>query len=108
MTAKKFLFIDISTIQKTDRNLWYKGIPLHCRLSKIAGAKLKSNNPNIADLNDPNRPTKLAEMFSELYDNEWTDAFEALDNKPDEDRIAMLLQILEVSYNNHVKRGQTL
>lgn len=40
-------------------------------------------------------------MFSELYDNEWTDAFEELDNKPDEDRISMLLQILEVSYNNH-------
>ncbi|XP_060601848.1 uncharacterized protein LOC132755070 [Ruditapes philippinarum] len=37
-----------------------------------------SKNPAIFDLSDPNRPTKLAEYYSELYDNEWTDAFEAL------------------------------
>jgi hypothetical protein len=47
-------------------------------LSKFAGNKLVENNPAITDLSDPNRPTKLAEYFSELYDNEWTDAFEAL------------------------------
>ena len=34
------------------------------------------NNPNITDLSDMNRPTKLAEKYSELYDNEWTDAYE--------------------------------
>ncbi|XP_060601829.1 golgin subfamily A member 6-like protein 7 [Ruditapes philippinarum] len=48
------------------------------RLSKFAGNKLVENNPAITDLSDSNRPTKLAEYFSELYDNEWTDAFEAL------------------------------
>lgn len=47
-------------------------------MSKIAGEKLTYNNPNIADLNDKNRPTKLGDMYSELYDNEWTDALEAL------------------------------
>ena len=47
---------------------------LTCRISEIAGARLKSNNPAIADLNDQNRPSKLAEKFSELYDSEWTDA----------------------------------
>lgn len=37
-----------------------------------------ANNPNIADLSDPNRQTKIGEKYSELYDNEWTDAYEAL------------------------------
>uniref|UniRef100_K1QDD7 Uncharacterized protein n=1 Tax=Magallana gigas TaxID=29159 RepID=K1QDD7_MAGGI len=48
------------------------------RLSKIAGSKLTSNNPDIADLNDDNRPTKLAEKFSQLYDDAWTDSMEEL------------------------------
>lgn len=39
---------------------------------------MKSNNPAIADLSDQNRPSKLAEKFSELYDNEWTDAAEEM------------------------------
>lgn len=45
----------------------------------MAGQKLTENNPAIADLSDPNRPTKLGEMYSEMYDNEWTDAFEELE-----------------------------
>lgn len=45
------------------------------RLSQLTAEKLTANNPNIADLSDPNRPTKLVEMMSELYDNEWTNAF---------------------------------
>ncbi|KAL3878451.1 hypothetical protein ACJMK2_030801 [Sinanodonta woodiana] len=49
------------------------------RLSSMASSKLRDNNPNIADLSDPNRPTKLSEQFSELYDNEWTDAFDELE-----------------------------
>ncbi|XP_053400214.1 uncharacterized protein LOC123557872 [Mercenaria mercenaria] len=48
------------------------------RLSKFAGDKLVDNNPAITDLSDPNRPTKLGEFYSEIYDNEWTNAFEAL------------------------------
>jgi hypothetical protein len=27
-------------------------------------------------LGDPNRPTKIAEIYSEIYDNEWTDALD--------------------------------
>ncbi|XP_048772661.2 uncharacterized protein LOC125678323 [Ostrea edulis] len=30
------------------------------------------------DLSDPRRPQKLSEMFSEIYDNQWTNAFECL------------------------------
>ena len=44
----------------------------------MTGDKLALDNPNITDLSDPNRPTKVVEMMTELYDNEWTDAFEAL------------------------------
>ncbi|XP_052791539.1 uncharacterized protein LOC128225670 [Mya arenaria] len=49
------------------------------RLSEVISVKLRDNNPNIADLNDPFRPTKLAEMFSELYDNEWTALYTVLE-----------------------------
>lgn len=46
------------------------------RLSTIAGSKLTFNNPDIADLSDGNRPTKLAEKFGQLYDDAWTDSLE--------------------------------
>ena len=70
-----------------------------CRLSELAGAKLTEGNPNIADLSDKNRPTNLAENFSELYDNEWTDALEELldqGKKSEEEGIKVLLDILKV------------
>lgn len=60
------------------------------------GQKLTDNNPNIADLSDQNRPTKLAERFTELYDNQWTDAFEILDNGNEKETIGTLLKILKV------------
>ncbi|XP_052794212.1 uncharacterized protein LOC128227580 isoform X2 [Mya arenaria] len=51
---------------------------LRLRLSKFAGDQLTRDNPNITDLSDPNRPQKLGEKYSELYDNEWTEAYESL------------------------------
>ncbi|XP_060566867.1 uncharacterized protein LOC132725704 [Ruditapes philippinarum] len=45
------------------------------RFSALAANKLTDGNANIADLSDENRPTKLSEKYSELYDNQWTDAF---------------------------------
>ena len=53
----------------------------------------------MADLSDLNRPTKLAEKFSELYDNDWTDAFEVLTDQfgfSEEHGIKRLLDILMV------------
>ncbi|XP_052801370.1 myosin-9-like [Mya arenaria] len=35
--------------------------------------------PDIPRLSDWNRPTKMAERYKVLYDNQWTDAFETLD-----------------------------
>ncbi|XP_060582833.1 uveal autoantigen with coiled-coil domains and ankyrin repeats-like [Ruditapes philippinarum] len=67
------------------------------RLSKTMGDRLTDNNPNIADLSDRNRPTKLAEKFAELYDNQWTDAFDVLEKhyQNEEYVIEALLQILQ-------------
>lgn len=63
----------------------------------MASSMLRYNNPNIADLSDENRPTKIAEKMSELYDNQWTDAYDALQNEMDEkDIIKFLLDILMV------------
>ncbi|XP_060565686.1 uncharacterized protein LOC132724744 [Ruditapes philippinarum] len=69
------------------------------RLSAIASSKLRNNNPNIADLSDANRPTKIAEKLSELYDNQWTDAFGNLEKGMNErDIINFLRDILMKSY----------
>jgi hypothetical protein len=35
----------------------------------------------IAHLGDPNRPTKIAEVYSDIYDNEWTDALDFCNTK---------------------------
>jgi len=54
---------------------WWKLIlfaKLFFRLS-IAGDTV---NQDIATLGDPNRPMKIAEKYSELYDNEWTDTID--------------------------------
>ncbi|XP_062613093.1 uncharacterized protein LOC134274862 [Saccostrea cucullata] len=72
------------------------------RLSKVAGEKLRSNNPSIADLSDINRPTKLAEYFKELYDNEWTNAYDVLHKKwqlrNEEDIVKKLGKMLKMAY----------
>ncbi|XP_056012096.1 uncharacterized protein LOC125681059 isoform X2 [Ostrea edulis] len=80
------------------------------RLSTIAGDKLRVNNPRIADLSDENRPIKLGEKFSELYDNEWTDAYESLEDVGvDEEKIIKeLLDILKEVYTccQHYAKAQ--
>ncbi|XP_052280641.1 uncharacterized protein LOC127878196 isoform X2 [Dreissena polymorpha] len=66
------------------------------RLSAVASSKIRDNNPNIADLSDVNRPTKIAEKMSELYDNEWTDAFDSLEKRhPDDNIVQKLVNILK-------------
>lgn len=73
------------------------------RLSQVAGAKLRDNNPAISDLSDPNRPLKLIEKINELYDNEWTDAMEILETDTNEQMsIENLLKILQVKFFNYV------
>lgn len=72
------------------------------------GQKLTDNNPNIADLSDKNRPTKLAERYSELYDNQWTDAFEVLFSGDEKETVASLLRLFYVSYKQDLPRYTTI
>ncbi|KAL5011700.1 hypothetical protein ScPMuIL_010251 [Solemya velum] len=86
---------------------------LRNRFSAVAMDKLTRGNPAIADLSDVNRPTKLAEQFGELYDNDWTNAFEEIQNgystdakssqnsKPPEDKI-----IIELLLNTFIESYQ--
>ena len=69
------------------------------RLSAAAANRLRDQNPGITDLSDPNRPLKLAEKVSELYDNEWTNAIENLEaiDVSEEKGIRILLKIIQVS-----------
>jgi hypothetical protein len=66
------------------------------------GDKLRDKNPAITNLNDPNRPLKIGEQYSEVYENEWTDAYSTmLDqeslNPTEKEIVLILLDILRVS-----------
>lgn len=65
-----------------------------CRLSKVAGMKMKDNNPAIADLSDPNRPEKLSEKFREIYDNAWTNLLDTITEKTGESDDICVKQIV--------------
>lgn len=60
-------------------------------LSEVAGSKLTTNNPAITDLSDRYRPMKLSEMFSEVYDDNWTDAVEELSSEGIEEKTVVIL-----------------
>lgn len=108
-TEKRKLGELVKTLKTEVKNLKSTQEQLEQRLSKVAN--LTYNNPNIADLSDEKRPTKLAEAFSELYDNEWTDAFEELDFGTEKGNTKFLLDILMKTNaicsdlsNGHTKR----
>ncbi|XP_060589659.1 uncharacterized protein LOC132744884 [Ruditapes philippinarum] len=101
----------LHTVEGERHSLTEEKKELLLRLSKVAGANLTYNNPNIADLSDEKRPTKLAEEFSELYDNEWTDVFEELDFETEKGKTNFMLDILKRTNaicsdlsNSHTKR----
>ncbi|XP_065931947.1 putative leucine-rich repeat-containing protein DDB_G0290503 isoform X2 [Magallana gigas] len=75
------------------------------RLSSVAGEKLRNNNPGIADLSDENRPINLGEKFSQLYDDQWTDAIEHLEEMgySETDGIRRLLDILKAVFDECVR-----
>lgn len=50
-------------------------------MSKIAGIQLTKGNSEIADLSDANRPTSLAEKWSSLYTDEWSEAYSEMTMK---------------------------
>lgn len=58
----------------------------------------------LVDLSDTNRPTNLADRFSELYDNEWTQALEDLNTVRQDDEVGnvnLLADVLEVSIRSN-------
>ena len=71
------------------------------RLSEVHSRLLKLGNPEIADLSDQNRPTNLGQKFKQVYEDEWTDAFEFLTDKrtprlKDSEAIDTLYKMLKV------------
>lgn len=55
---------------------------------------VNSDFAHFTDLNDPNRALKVGEMYTQLYDSQWTDAYQYLDNTANlrEDKILEILQ----------------
>ena len=50
-----------------------------------------TNIPASTDLSDMYRPIKLSEMFSEVYDDNWTDAVEELSSQGIEEKTVVIL-----------------
>ncbi|XP_060604270.1 uncharacterized protein LOC132757103 [Ruditapes philippinarum] len=75
---------------------------LRDRFSKLAGKKYPEQIADILDLSDPYRAMKLSERFGQLYDDEWTNAFEDLTDKklglPLKTAIHILLDLLRECY----------
>ncbi|XP_062612218.1 synaptonemal complex protein 1-like [Saccostrea cucullata] len=63
--------------------------------------RLSKEMHSVTNLNDSNAPTKIAEKYNELYDNEWTDAFNSLTNEvyQDESAIKELLDLIQAAYS---------
>ncbi|XP_052792842.1 uncharacterized protein LOC128226815 [Mya arenaria] len=91
---------EIKDLKQENRKLEREKEEALLRLSELVSLKLRDNNPDIVDLSDAYRPTKLAEMFSELYDNEWTAAFIVMEENGFKDRqtIDFLLDVLMESF----------
>ncbi|KAK3582887.1 hypothetical protein CHS0354_009693 [Potamilus streckersoni] len=94
---------ELENLRDQTQKLDYEVNTLRTRLSELVGAKLTNNNPAITDLSDPDRPTKLAEKYSSLYDYQWTDAFaELAKSNPkasEKDLTGQLLNILTDGFN---------
>ncbi|XP_052281282.1 coiled-coil domain-containing protein 18-like [Dreissena polymorpha] len=94
---------DLTSISKEHNDL-------KSRFSKLAGHMLTDQNPDIADLSDPNRAMKLSDKFGALYDDAWTDAFEDLTNKQKQkpnEAIQFLLESLKECWGMCKKEAET-
>ncbi|KAH3834024.1 early endosome antigen 1-like isoform X6 [Dreissena polymorpha] len=60
------------------------------------------SRPDIQDLSDSNRPSKLAERLFELYDNEWTNCYETVRKQfsTEQSAVQMLLRTCVKIYNS--------
>ncbi|XP_052279952.1 tax1-binding protein 1 homolog isoform X11 [Dreissena polymorpha] len=70
--------------------------------NEIADLKKSLSRPDIQDLSDSNRPSKLAERLFELYDNEWTNCYETVRKQfsTEQSAVQMLLRTCVKIYNS--------
>lgn len=82
---------------------------LMTRLSATTAAKVLDNNPNISDLSDPNRPQKLGERFMSLYENQWSEASDALEKlgKSEQEIVDTLLDLVVNVYKHCKESAET-
>ena len=69
------------------------------RVSRIAQDRLKDSRT--VELQDLNNPGHIADMYSEIYNNQWAAAYEELNQsvRDGSETIKHLLQILQVSFS---------
>ena len=69
------------------------------RVSRIAQDRLKDSRT--VELQDLNNPEHIADMYSEIYNNQWAAAYEELNQsvRDGSETIKHLLQILQVSFS---------
>ncbi|XP_052076062.1 uncharacterized protein LOC127714130 [Mytilus californianus] len=94
---------DIILLQKAKRDNERVIDELRNRLSGFASKQLTEGNPNFTDLSDKNRPTRIAENFHAVYDDEWTNALEVLSatkkgNLTEEQAIHKLMNLVKEIY----------
>lgn len=109
-------FKDIDTLQKDLKDANLQINELRNRLSGFASKQLTEGNPDFTDLSDKNRPTKIAEMFHNIYDEEWTSALEALTHvkkgsepRTEEQAIKLLMEVIKRGYafcDNYARRQE--
>ncbi|KAL4226981.1 hypothetical protein ACF0H5_014957 [Mactra antiquata] len=76
--TKEKLQQNIKSLEQKLNALTDENEKLKTRLSAALSTMITDGNTAIADLSDENRPTNLATQYTELYDNQWTDAYEYL------------------------------
>ncbi|KAK3602797.1 hypothetical protein CHS0354_026347 [Potamilus streckersoni] len=79
------------------------------RLSQQMENQVTHNNSNNPELNDWTRPNQIGEKYAELYDIQWTNAFEVLTQTSghnDERAVEILLKVLIECYTFVIKRSE--
>lgn len=73
---------------------------LRQRLRKVDGSKASDEYQDVFELSDPDRPTRLGTLFTEVYDNEWSEAFESLPGLDKDKRVRLLYGILKIAFSH--------
>ncbi|CAC5382389.1 unnamed protein product [Mytilus coruscus] len=69
------------------------------------GSILRDNKPVITVLTEPNRPMRIGDKFSEMYENEWTHAYSVLEDSQfkEIETIGILIKILRRLSDDEIK-----